>query len=82
MRKMLIQSAEPKHSGIYSCEAVDDRIAFKVDVAGDFESTYFFSKPLTKCQITLHPLHAVCPFASFYFDKISFHNQIIKPPFY
>nr|XP_055070971.1 obscurin-like protein 1 isoform X13 [Misgurnus anguillicaudatus] len=33
MRTMIIQSAEPKHSGIYSCEAVDDRIAFKVDVA-------------------------------------------------
>uniref|UniRef100_A0A672M0W4 Obscurin-like protein 1 n=1 Tax=Sinocyclocheilus grahami TaxID=75366 RepID=A0A672M0W4_SINGR len=33
MRKMIIQSAELKHSGMYSCEAVDDRIAFKVDVA-------------------------------------------------
>ncbi|XP_065108236.1 obscurin isoform X12 [Paramisgurnus dabryanus] len=33
MRTVIIQSAEPKHSGIYSCEAVDDRIAFKVDVA-------------------------------------------------
>ncbi|XP_050974233.1 obscurin-like protein 1 isoform X10 [Labeo rohita] len=33
MRKMIIQSAEVKHSGVYSCEAVDDRIAFKVDVA-------------------------------------------------
>uniref|UniRef100_A0A8C1QZ22 Obscurin-like protein 1 n=1 Tax=Cyprinus carpio TaxID=7962 RepID=A0A8C1QZ22_CYPCA len=33
MRKMIIQSAELKHSGVYSCEAVDDRIAFKVDVA-------------------------------------------------
>lgn len=62
VRKMIIQSAEPKHSGIYSCEAEDDRIAFKVDVAGDFESMYYFSKTLTKCQITLHPLNAVCPF--------------------
>ncbi|XP_026074721.1 obscurin-like protein 1 isoform X12 [Carassius auratus] len=33
MRKMIIQSAELKHSGVYSCEAVDDCIAFKVDVA-------------------------------------------------
>lgn len=62
MRTIIIQSAEPKHSGIYSCDAVDDRIAFKVDVAGDFESRYFFSKTLTKCPITLHPLNAVCPF--------------------
>ncbi|TRY96058.1 hypothetical protein DNTS_017223 [Danionella cerebrum] len=33
MRKMIIHSAELKHSGLYSCEAEDDRIAFKVDVA-------------------------------------------------
>ncbi|XP_051566104.1 obscurin-like protein 1 [Myxocyprinus asiaticus] len=33
MRTMIIQSAELKHTGIYSCESVDDRIAFKVDVA-------------------------------------------------
>ncbi|XP_059356449.1 obscurin-like isoform X4 [Carassius carassius] len=33
MRRMIIQSAELKNSGMYSCEAVDDRIAFKVDVA-------------------------------------------------
>ncbi|XP_026768347.3 obscurin-like protein 1 isoform X8 [Pangasianodon hypophthalmus] len=33
MRALIIQSAELKHSGTYSCEAGDDRIAFKVDVA-------------------------------------------------
>ncbi|XP_077072045.1 obscurin isoform X18 [Siphateles boraxobius] len=33
MKTMIIHSAELKHSGVYSCEAVDDRIAFKVDVA-------------------------------------------------
>ncbi|XP_056321759.1 obscurin isoform X13 [Danio aesculapii] len=33
MRKLIIHSAELKHSGMYSCEAVDDLIAFKVDVA-------------------------------------------------
>ncbi|MCJ8732805.1 hypothetical protein PDJAM_G00215510 [Pangasius djambal] len=33
MRALIIQSAELKHSGMYSCEADDDRIAFKVDVA-------------------------------------------------
>ncbi|XP_057192720.1 obscurin-like protein 1 isoform X12 [Triplophysa rosa] len=46
MRKMLIQSAEPKHSGIYSCEAVDDRIAFKVDVA--VPSAMFSAVPETE----------------------------------
>ncbi|XP_026861476.2 obscurin-like protein 1 isoform X4 [Electrophorus electricus] len=33
MRTMIIQSAELKHSGVYSCQARDDQIAFKVDVA-------------------------------------------------
>ncbi|XP_016150069.1 obscurin-like isoform X10 [Sinocyclocheilus grahami] len=33
MKRMIIKSAELKNSGVYSCEAVDDRIAFKVDVA-------------------------------------------------
>uniref|UniRef100_A0A8C1EX97 Obscurin-like protein 1 n=1 Tax=Cyprinus carpio carpio TaxID=630221 RepID=A0A8C1EX97_CYPCA len=33
IRRMIIQSAELKNSGVYSCEAVDDCIAFKVDVA-------------------------------------------------
>ncbi|KAI4892996.1 hypothetical protein NFI96_027323 [Prochilodus magdalenae] len=33
MRTVIIHSAELKHSGVYSCEARDDRIAFKVDVA-------------------------------------------------
>lgn len=78
MKTMIIHSAELKHSGVYSCEAVDDRIAFKVDVAGDFESTYFFSKPLTMCQITLHPLNAL---PSSDFNKENIHNQIIKVPF-
>ncbi|XP_047670565.1 obscurin isoform X7 [Tachysurus fulvidraco] len=33
MRALIIQSAELKHSGMYSCEAGDDHIAFRVDVA-------------------------------------------------
>lgn len=36
-RTLIIQSAELSHSGAYSCQSEDDRIAFKVDVAGDFE---------------------------------------------
>ena len=35
LRALVIPSAEVRHSGLYSCEAADDRIEFKVDVAGD-----------------------------------------------
>nr|XP_029519124.1 obscurin-like protein 1 isoform X3 [Oncorhynchus nerka] len=33
LRAVILQSAELSHSGVYSCEALDDCIAFKVDVA-------------------------------------------------
>ncbi|KAK6292738.1 hypothetical protein J4Q44_G00373230 [Coregonus suidteri] len=33
LRAVILQSAALSHSGVYSCEAVDDCIAFKVDVA-------------------------------------------------
>uniref|UniRef100_A0A3Q1GHU5 Obscurin like cytoskeletal adaptor 1b n=1 Tax=Acanthochromis polyacanthus TaxID=80966 RepID=A0A3Q1GHU5_9TELE len=33
LRGLVIQSAEVRHSGLYSCEAADDQIEFKVDVA-------------------------------------------------
>ncbi|XP_049340507.1 obscurin isoform X1 [Astyanax mexicanus] len=33
MRTMIIHSAELEHTGVYSCEARNDHIAFKVDVA-------------------------------------------------
>uniref|UniRef100_A0A3P9CGZ9 Obscurin-like protein 1 n=1 Tax=Maylandia zebra TaxID=106582 RepID=A0A3P9CGZ9_9CICH len=33
LRALVIQSAEVRHSGMYSCEAADDHIEFKVDVA-------------------------------------------------
>lgn len=37
--ELLSQSAQVKHSGLYSCAAAEDDIDFKVDVAGDiFES--------------------------------------------
>ncbi|TSL54341.1 Obscurin [Bagarius yarrelli] len=40
MRKMIIQSAELKHSGMYSCKAKDDHIAFRVDVAASHPVTF------------------------------------------
>lgn len=35
LRALVIKSAEVRHSGLYNCESADDRIQFKVDVAGD-----------------------------------------------
>lgn len=35
LRVLLINCAEVRHSGLYRCEADDDHIEFKVDVAGD-----------------------------------------------
>ncbi|CAG5865943.1 unnamed protein product [Menidia menidia] len=33
LRALVIKSAEVRHSGVYSCEAADDHVEFKVDVA-------------------------------------------------
>lgn len=41
LRALVIQSAEVRHSGVYSCEAADDHIEFKVDVAGDLSILSF-----------------------------------------
>uniref|UniRef100_A0AAX7TCK0 Obscurin like cytoskeletal adaptor 1b n=1 Tax=Astatotilapia calliptera TaxID=8154 RepID=A0AAX7TCK0_ASTCA len=42
LRALVIQSAEVRHSGMYSCEAADDHIEFKVDVAGDLSILSFY----------------------------------------
>lgn len=36
LRKLIIQSAKPSDSGIYSCSLTDDVVTFHVDVKGDF----------------------------------------------
>ncbi|XP_014827496.1 PREDICTED: obscurin-like protein 1 isoform X7 [Poecilia mexicana] len=38
LRELVIQSAEVRRSGLYSCEATDNRIQFKVDVAAVSEA--------------------------------------------
>ncbi|XP_027878726.1 obscurin-like protein 1 isoform X7 [Xiphophorus couchianus] len=38
LRELVIQSAEVRHSGLYSCEATDNHIQFKVDVAAVSEA--------------------------------------------
>ena len=36
LRKLVVQSADHSHSGVYSCGFADDVITFKVDVQGNF----------------------------------------------
>lgn len=36
MRRIVIQSAEESHSGVYTCETSGDVITFNVDVAGNW----------------------------------------------
>ncbi|XP_070978830.1 obscurin isoform X13 [Oncorhynchus clarkii lewisi] len=43
LRAVILQSAELSHSGVYSCEALDDCIAFKVDVAAPIAPPVRFS---------------------------------------
>ncbi|XP_065818088.1 obscurin isoform X1 [Labrus bergylta] len=54
LRALIIQSAEVRHSGAYSCEAADDRIEFKVDVAEAERSTSVEAGSLIKpqCEIS------------------------------
>ncbi|MBN3323328.1 OBSCN protein, partial [Atractosteus spatula] len=50
-RRMIIQSAELAHSGVYSCDSVDDVMKFKVDVKGDLNYNLLNS--------TIHNLSAI-----------------------
>lgn len=36
MRRIVIQSAEFSHSGVYCCDAIDDVIRFNVEVEGEW----------------------------------------------
>lgn len=66
LRALLIKCAEVRHSGLYSCEAKDDHIEFKVDVAGDLCNLIVRSRTLLckmtqsdTCFLTLVPLQNV-----------------------
>lgn len=41
MRRIVIQSAEFSHSGVYCCDAIDDVIRFNVEVEGESLNFYF-----------------------------------------
>lgn len=51
MRRIVIQSADFSHSGVYSCDAIDDVIRFNVEVEG--ESFLFFLFRSSKLLISL-----------------------------
>ncbi|GAA6236144.1 obscurin isoform X1 [Lates japonicus] len=59
LRALVIQSAEVRHSGVYSCEAADDHIEFKVDVAAppvtfaDIPEEDLFKSVVEKEQLVL-----------------------------
>lgn len=53
MRRIVIQSAEAAHSGVYTCETSGDVIKFNVDVAG--KKLFKFS-PLMPCIPALYIL--------------------------
>lgn len=42
MRRIVIQSADFSHSGVYSCDAIDDVIRFNVEVEGEYGHIFCF----------------------------------------
>lgn len=51
MRRIVIQSAEFSHSGVYCCDAIDDVIRFNVEVEGEWSE---FHKMLVSITETNH----------------------------
>uniref|UniRef100_A0A3Q4AQH1 Uncharacterized protein n=1 Tax=Mola mola TaxID=94237 RepID=A0A3Q4AQH1_MOLML len=54
LRVLVIKSAEVRHSGVYSCEAADDNIEFKVDVAEEdlFKSVEEQQQLVLSCEVS------------------------------
>lgn len=68
MRRIVIQSAEFSHSGVYCCDAIDDVIRFNVEVEGEWSVSYWhLSQRLTIC-IVIHFTHLflICFFCCFF----------------
>lgn len=67
MRRIVIQSAEFSHSGVYCCDAIDDVIRFNVEVEGEWSVSYWrLSQRLTIC-IVIHFTHLFLIFFFFFF---------------
>uniref|UniRef100_W5K7R4 Obscurin-like protein 1 n=1 Tax=Astyanax mexicanus TaxID=7994 RepID=W5K7R4_ASTMX len=60
MRTMIIHSAELEHTGVYSCEARNDRIAFKVDVAPPVTFVYIPEEELHRNIVEQDSLSLCC----------------------
>ncbi|XP_047193065.1 obscurin-like protein 1 isoform X11 [Scophthalmus maximus] len=61
LRPLAIHSAEVRHSGQYSCEATDDHIEFKVDVAEAEKNKSAEAGSLTKLQCeSSNPANQTC----------------------
>ncbi|KAM6958098.1 obscurin-like protein 1a [Tautogolabrus adspersus] len=61
MRRIVIQSADASHSGVYSCETSGDVIKFNVDVAGlPVEFTPVPEEELHKSTMELDPVVLLC----------------------
>ncbi|XP_023276058.1 obscurin-like protein 1 [Seriola lalandi dorsalis] len=61
MRRIVIQSADACHSGVYTCETSGDVIKFKVDVAGPpVEFSLVPEEELHKSSMELDPVVLLC----------------------
>lgn len=54
MRRIVIQSAEFSHSGVYCCDAIDDVIRFNVEVEGECNKCVNISVFVTANHLYLH----------------------------
>ncbi|XP_037330512.2 obscurin-like protein 1a [Pungitius pungitius] len=65
MRRIVIQSADASHSGVYSCETAGDVIKFNVDVAGPpVEFRLLPEEELHKSSMELDPVVLLCHVSS------------------
>lgn len=53
LRMLAVQSAEPNHSGLYSCKMPDDSVQFAVEIKGDLWLSEKHVHPVTQSSIYL-----------------------------
>lgn len=68
MRRIVIQSAEFSHSGVYCCDAIDDVIRFNVEVEGECDKCVIVLVFITTNHLYFH-----------YIFFLSFSNTNLKP---
>lgn len=54
MRRIVIQSAEFSHSGVYCCDAIDDVIRFNVEVEGECDKCVIVLVFITTYHLYFH----------------------------